>query len=69
MKTVGKREYKVFQLDPASFEEQQLDLQQFLRDSSLDAIILIDAYMAPENAAEPLNFSYSVEYHKVAPKK
>lgn len=62
--------YKVLNLDLVNFDDdQQLELNQFLHDSSLSTIYMVVSYAAPQGQATSVPFSYSVDYLKANPKK
>lgn len=69
VKQRGSRAYKVLDLNLVNFDEtMQKDLQQFLRDASLDHVIMAVTYAAPMGQVNPIDYSYSVEYHEDAGK-
>lgn len=60
-KASGAATWKVLNLDMQTFDEAQaVELQKFLRDSSLDEIIMIVTQAAPQGSAVPAPFEYSV---------
>jgi hypothetical protein len=66
--TQGQRTYKVMHLKMVNLDENdQLNLQQFLRDSSLGNVTMIVTYAAPVGRLDSVPYSYAVEYHKLTP--
>lgn len=67
VKKGGTRDYKVLNLNLVNFDEtMQANLQQFLRDSSLDHVVMAVTYAAPIGQLNPVDFSYGVDFHKDA---
>jgi immune inhibitor A len=58
----GNAEWKVLQLQMQTFgESSQLEVQKFLRDASLDEVIVIVSYAAPQGVLSGIPFGYDVE--------
>lgn len=68
-KAKGNTSWKVLHLKMQTFDEaQQIELQKFLRDSSLDEIIMAVSQAAPQGSSAPAPFGYSVVRRVDAPK-
>lgn len=64
MQKGGKGSYKILNLDPMSFTQgDQEELRQFLRDSSLDRVVMIVTHAAPIGTNDPAAFDYAVSFH------